>query len=590
MLKLVKYPTRLFTLMVLCFVGFSSLFLLISGIVYYTTYSEIAYREIRETKKELLDETSQKLSNYVTGVQDTAKFLVTSTTVHQFLSEPAENNYDFVEKSRDLYEEFQKIVTVKEGLHSIELYTDWLIGHPVFLEEFMHPMEDAQKQGWLNRMDRADGFWIETHPITSFKGEQQVVSYVHRIIGNRGKILGVVKINIQDGTLFKVLNKRTSNTVEDKYYMIMDSTGQYIASALPEEIAAHDKVEKLVMEVENTRYSVIQSDANTQYWMLVQLIPKDVLLKSGKEIRVVIIELLLVLIILSIPLAFLVSKKLTSPINEIVKGMRTVEKGDFDVRMEASSIQEYLYLSTQFNRMVQRLKDLIGRLNQEHRDRREAEIQLLHAQIKPHFLYNTLDMIHWRALDHNAQDISQMVQQLSKLFRIGLSNDRWYVKVRDELSHARCYMAIQEFRQKYQIVYEEFVNTDLLDVMIPKIILQPFLENAVIHGFRYRSEPAVVQVRFEQQEIAGEAQVIVTITDNGQGVPEGFDVQSTGGIGIRNVIDRIQLYCGPGYGLRVIPGESMGTKVIMNLPLIRDEERMEQLQRSLNHEYDSIGG
>src|SRR5690606_5921376 len=100
--------------------------------------------------------------------------------------------------------------------------------------------------------------------------------------------------------------------------------------------------------------------------------------------------------LLSIPLALLVTKKLTSPIHEIVKGMRALEKGDFDVRMQASNIQEYLYLTTQFNRMVQRLKDLIGRLNQEHRDRREAEIQLLHAQIKPHFLYNTLDMIHWR--------------------------------------------------------------------------------------------------------------------------------------------------------------------------------------------------
>ncbi len=585
----IKYPARLFTLMVLCFVGLSSLLLLISGVVYYTTYSEIANREIRVTKKELLDETSQKLSNYVGGVQDTAKFLVTSTLVQQTLSQPPDNDFDFVEKSRDLYEEFQKIVTVKDGLHSIELYTDWRKGYPAYQEEFLRGMDNAEEQGWLHRLEQADGFWMGSHTIPSYTGELEVVSYVQRIIGLRGQNLGVVKINIPNSELFRVLNKRARLT-EDKYYMIIDSTGRHIASALPDEIAAYDKVEDLALAVENTRYSVIQSDANAQYWMLVELIPKDVLMQSGKQIRVILAGLLLALILLSIPLALLVTKKLTSPIHEIVKGMRAVEKGDFDVRMQVSNIQEYLYLTTQFNRMVQRLKDLIGRLNQEHRDRREAEIQLLHAQIKPHFLYNTLDMIHWRALDHQAEDISQMVQQLSKLFRIGLSNDKWYVKLRDELSHARCYMAIQEFRQKYPIRYEQSVDPDLLDVMIPKVILQPFLENAVIHGFRYRSEPAELRVQIEKLEMHGEEEVILTITDNGLGLPEGFELQSVRGIGIRNVIDRIQLYCGPGYGVRVIPGDTTGTKVIMNVPLIRDEERMEQLQRSITHEYDSLSG
>jgi sensor histidine kinase YesM len=296
------------------------------------------------------------------------------------------------------------------------------------------------------------------------------------------------------------------------------------------------------------------------------------------------------LILLSIPLALWVSRKLTSPIYRIVEGMRTVEKGDFNVRMDASSIQEYLHLTTHFNRMVHRLKALIGQLNQEHRDRREAEIQLLHAQIKPHFLYNTLDLIHWRALDYNAHEISRMVQQLSKLFRIGLSNDKWYVPVRDELAHARCYMAIQEYRQNFSIEYSENVRSDLMDVIIPKILLQPFLENAVIHGFQHRSdEKAVIQVGFDQREEAGERQLIITITDNGSGLPEGFDIQTTGGIGIRNVMDRIHLYCGPKYGVRVAPGERGGTQVIMKLPLIGHEAEMEQLTRSLSHEYDSLG-
>ncbi|WP_274650117.1 cache domain-containing sensor histidine kinase [Paenibacillus humicola] len=585
MRKLVNYRTKLFTLMVLCFIGLNSLLLLISGLVYYGTYSRLAYREIRETKNELLDATSQKLSNYVGDIQDTARFLVTNTLVQQYLSAPPANNYDYVAKSRALYEEFQKLATVKAGLYSIELYMDWLRGYPTFQDQFMHPMADAAAQGWLKRMDRADGFWIASHEVPIFGGTISMISYVHRIIGSRGESLGIVKINIPVDKLFDMLS-----TGGDNYYVVLDAQGGYIASALPPGISVRGSANDLLKEVAGTKYSVIRSESNTQYWTLLQLISKDVLRQSGNEIRMLTVGLLSALIVLSIPLAFWVSKKLTSPIYGMVKGMRTLEKGDFNVRLNASSIQEYSYLTKQFNRMVCRLKELIERLNQEHRDRREAEIQLLQSQIKPHFLYNTLDLIYWRAMDHNAHEISQMVLQLSRLFRIGLSSSKWYVSVRDELAHARCYMAIQQYRQNFAIDYREETDQDLLGCLIPKIVLQPFLENAVIHGFRERSGNAAVQVRIERRTQGVARQLFITIADNGAGLPEGFEMSSAGGIGIRNVQDRIHLYCGPGYGVRMMAGEQGGTIVMLNLPLIRREEEMEQLRRSLSHEYDSAGG
>ncbi|MFD0670655.1 sensor histidine kinase [Cohnella sp. GCM10027633] len=589
MRKLVTYPTKLFTLMMLGFIGFSGLLLLVSGFVYYETYSNIAYREIRETKAELLDEKSQNLSNYVTGIQDTALFLVTNTMVQQYLGSPPDSDYDFVTKTRLLNDEFKKLTAVKGGLHSIELYTDWIAGQPQFPSPYLHTLADAKTEGWVARLEETDGFWIASHDELAGGGVLRVVSYAHRISGDRGKLLGIVKINIPERQLFDILNKNDGTPNGDDYYVVRDSRGRYIAAMLPGGFEAPIREGTPPQDVAGAHYSVIQTEENSEYWMLQQLIAKDVLRQSGKEIRLLIIALLGGLLLVTIPLAFWLSRKLTSPINGIVRGMRTVEKGDFNVRMQASSIQEYMYLSTQFNRMVHRLKELVGRLNQEHRDRREAEIQLLHAQIKPHFLYNTLDLIHWRALDYNAHEISQMVQQLSKLFRIGLSNDKWYVAVRDELIHARCYMVIQEYRQNFNIEYSEQVESELHDVIVPKIILQPFLENAVIHGSWQKGEKAIVRVTFEARDEGAGQQLFVTIADNGCGVPEGFDVAKTGGIGIRNVIDRIQLYCGPKYGVQVAPGEQGGTRVVIRLPIIRHEEDMEQLRRSLTHEYDSIG-
>jgi two-component system sensor histidine kinase YesM len=607
MRSLFKYPTKLFTLMVLCFIGFNILFLLISAVVFYSTYSDLAYKEIRETKSELLEETSQKLSNYVSGIQDTARFLVTNELIRGNLSDYPDSFFDFYSKSKGVYEEFQKLLSVKTGVHSIELYTKWNTGYKPVQDRFLYTYEDAEAQGWLNRMDKADGFWIASHPYSISIGQVQMVSYVQRIIGNRGETLGVVKINIPDEKLFNLLSKRLLSTNNDDYYVVMDSAGNYIASTLPQEFMIHIgsrdiRREDISQEIRSQpqslqdgvlsgrKYHVIHSESNTEYWMLLQLIPKDVFLENGRAIRLLTIWLLTALILISIPLAFWISRKLTSPIYSIVEGMRTIEKGDFNVRMGVSSIQEYMYLMTHFNRMVHRLKQLIGRLNKEHRDRREAELQLLHAQIKPHFLYNTLDMIHWRALDYEAHEISQMVHQLSKLFRIGLSNDKWYVTVKDELDHARCYIAIQKFRQNFTISYSEHTENDVFACLIPKIVLQPFLENAVIHGYGKRTEDAVLQVSVTSAYVEGRDCLLIDIVDNGSGLPKDFDMRLNSGIGIRNVIDRIQLYCGPEYGVEMSALETGGTHISIRLPLIRDEAELDQLTRSLSHEYDSISG
>lgn len=594
--KTVKKTHKLFTLMVASFIGFSGLLLLVSGVIYYGVYSELAYKEIRTTKQELLDEASEKMTNYATGIRDTARFLVTNAMVHAYLSEPPGHVYDYVSHSRLLYEEFQKIAAVKEGIHSIELFTDWVVGFPQFQRQFMHPLAEAEAQGWAAGLERADGYWAASHMNPAFGDGEPMVSYVQRIVGERGQVLGIVKVNVREATLLGMLGGPAD---DDHYYAIMDAQGNRLAARLPADV--HDRVAAgddgaasgeigTQWEVAGSRYSAILSEPKPQNWQLVQFISRDVLRQGGRQVGLLLSGLLIGLIVLSIPLALWVSKKLSAPIHAMVAGMHAVEKGDFDVRMDASSIREYMYLTTHFNRMVGRLKALVDRLNEEHRDRREAEMQLLHAQIKPHFLYNTLDLIHWRALDRGAPEISQMVQELSKLFRIGLGNDKWYVTVRDELIHARCYITIQEYRMNAPIRYEERVESDLFDALVPKIILQPFIENAFVHGFRHRGIQPEIIVQMASDEQDGLPILTVTIRDNGSGLPDDFDPDGSLGIGIRNVRDRIQLYCGPAYGLKAEPAAGGGTLVTLTLPLLFGEEALEQLTRSNPYEYHSLGG
>ena len=174
-----------------------------------------------------------------------------------------------------------------------------------------------------------------------------------------------------------------------------------------------------------------------------------------------------------------------------------------------------------------------------------------------------------------------MVHQLSKRFRIGLSNNKWYVPVRDELAHARCYIAIQQYRHPYTISYEEQIDQAVLGCLMPKIMLQPFLENAFIHGFRNRPEQGDIRVCIERRQEGGEDQLWIVVTDNGSGLPEHYDMKTSKGIGIGNVEDRIHLFCGMRFGVSLRRGEPGGTVVTIRLPYIRNEEEIELLTRSM---------
>lgn len=156
-------------------------------------------------------------------------------------------------------------------------------------------------------------------------------------------------------------------------------------------------------------------------WRLVQTIPVHMLLSPVRHAGWQILGIAVLGLLCSALLAFLFVRRIIRPLRQLIKRMRQLEKGDFDTRVQLSFTEEYAHLAYGFNHMASQLTTLMEQVKDESRAKREAQTGLLEAQIKPHFLYNTLDMIHWRALDYEAKDISRMIVQLSKLLRIGLS-------------------------------------------------------------------------------------------------------------------------------------------------------------------------
>jgi len=193
---------------------------------------------------------------------------------------------------------------------------------------------------------------------------------------------------------------------------------------------------------------------------------------------------------------------------------------------------------------------------------REAELLLLQSQINPHFLYNTLDSLYCMAVIHDADDMADMVDALSKTFRLSLNNGNKLILVKDELEHVKSYMKVQNYRfgEKYSLCIH--MGEQVENCYVLKFILQPFVENAMYHGLEPKMGKGTILVTGKKQE----QDLIFTVEDDGVGISDLSLLEH--GYGVRNVRERIQLYYGDGYGLQFESSPGQGTKVTIKISAV----------------------
>ncbi|MDO4269524.1 MAG: sensor histidine kinase [Eubacteriales bacterium] len=275
---------------------------------------------------------------------------------------------------------------------------------------------------------------------------------------------------------------------------------------------------------------------------------------------------LLVLLAVAVLIARLVSR----PIHRLVDEMHGFEDAAADfVYTPVAGISEISVLSDSFGHMVGRIQTLMDEVKNEEETLRKTELKALQAQINPHFLYNTLDSIQWMCEVGRTDDAVKMVSALARLFRISISRGEDLIPIRKELEHAECYLIIQKFRYKDQFSYRFEIDDSILDCPCSKITLQPIIENAILHGFGEFVDDGKIVISAKPDG----GDVVLTVTDNGVGMDEGqcrailsHDKAEPGGIGIKNVNDRIRIYFGAPYGLSIESEPDQGTRVVIRLP------------------------
>ena len=318
-------------------------------------------------------------------------------------------------------------------------------------------------------------------------------------------------------------------------------------------------------------------------WKLVGVTPSAALGIDGIKFRFFVLFVAdLFLFLLAMINAF-ISDKISNPIKSLDGSVREIESGNLDVEIVPSGSYEVEHLGKSIKNMLGRIKVLMSDLVEEHNAKRKSEFDTLQSQINPHFLYNTLDIIVWMIENENSDKAVSIVTALAKFFRISLSKGKNIITVKDEVEHVRNYLMIQNMRFKNRFEYSIDVDEEVLSYSSLKLMLQPLVENAIYHGMEFMDGDGEIDVKvFKENE-----SLYFTITDNGLGMSEDMveallskdfvPSKKGSGIGVKNVNERIKLYFGNEYGLKVESEPDEGTKITIHLPAIvygeNDEDR-----------------
>ena len=397
--------------------------------------------------------------------------------------------------------------------------------------------------------------------------------------------MGILVMNMDDSFLDSILSERQREMGNEMF--LIDAGGTVIAdndtSCLGNEVPYGSRIGGDSGEFWNAGKLIQYQRIGNWSYYLVNEITLTALVRGSFGT----IGMLLIFIALITLGAIWVIRKLIRqfyrPINKVVNTMEAVEEGRLDVRIDSDKIRESdpdsRKLAEGFNSMMDEINLLMNQVKEEQHQMEQIRFNALQSQIKPHFLYNALECIHWQAVADGNRKISVLVKALAQYYRICLSKGKEIIPLDLELEHVKAYMTIQQMRYGDIIEMELHIPDELYTLRIPKMTLQPLVENSIYHGIRVK-EGKKGKVEITAKTDGRDAWIIVSDSGTGMGKSEIEEMNrsislhdDSFGYGVRNVNKRIELMFGRPYGLRFTGNENGGVTVIVRLPLqkIQDE-------------------
>ena len=457
------------------------------------------------------------------------------------------------------------------GMQQITIYTDnGMVKH----DTTVAPVSEIEKTDWYQKT-------LEHPGLNWFANYQEETLFSARKLAFSGAREGV-NILYMDVDYQKLFTPYAETLISECGLYITDQDGKLVfeESRFSGKNQNYDLTYSEFLEQRDrgsTDYIILCEQSNTTGWTVWLYQPVGLAGEAMRPIGVMAGVTILICIFAAVLAYFITSGMVSSRIERLTHFMQEVQEGSMDMQMESDDRDEIGMLYRGFGSMMKRIRTLINEVYLSKITQKEAELKALQAQINPHFLYNTLSLINWKALAAGEEDISRMTLALSTFYRTALNRGRNVLQVETELSNTRAYLEIQSMLHDGDFDYEIEAQTEILQCESLNLILQPLVENAIHHGIEEKTDGrGKITVRGWKEDNC----VWFMVEDNGVGmeqeVADKILTMESKGYGVRNVDERIRLCYGEKYAMKVESVVGKGTKMTIHFPA----RRLTNIQKS----------
>ncbi len=556
--------------------------IIIVGVLSYYTTGNIVKDNSTENVYQLVRQVNYNIEYYLGNVEDIALSFQYNKDIQAFLLYDSDNNEEL---AKNIREQLNTVIETRTDVNSIALISDTgkvvINNHNLKIKDDI----DLNEQMWYQKALSTGKFEVsDSHVQNLLVGKYDWVVSCSTVLKkpDNQEFMGMLLIDIN----YNIIEDMVSKIVlgDKGYIFIINEEGNIVYHPKQQLLYSNIKEEniELILNSNDGNVTVEEDGLEKQYtiatskysgWRVVGAVYIEDILKYKPYLRNFFVIMSLIAVSVAIIIAILVSSHILSPIKGILEGMKRFQDGDLDINIKIKQENEISEIAKAFNSMTGRIKTLVSKNKEIEKAKRKSELKALQSQINPHFLYNTLDSIVWMSEAGKNNSVIKMTSSLAKLFRISISKGKEFITIKEEIEHIESYLTIQKVRYGDKLQYEIIANEKLLNYKIIKIVIQPIVENAIYHGIKKLSGQGKIKITIDRIE----NRILIKVEDNGMGMDretikkvlenKNEKGKKLGGVGIKNVDDRIKLNYGDDYGICFESELFEGTIVKIWLPL-----------------------
>ncbi|SFS67247.1 sensor histidine kinase [Paenibacillus sp. BC26] len=536
---------------------------------------ELTYENMSSSNQQI----SSNVNAHLDNLRQISSMIYTDETLQAYLTQTYTSDISILEAYRYIDGLLYSLMTANNNLASINLYVDnqTLPEDGLFLKHITHenlPIE------YLIQLQQTYGNNIFSNVIQEDKNGKNVI-YLGRILNfnAQNQFYGMVTIGLHEELLYKLIEKEEQNKsvyLLNEHNQIISASDKSLLNLSFSEAIGPDLSGNQEIVTINGHPNLLVYNTMHDGWKTVSLTPVDEIMRSSRQTAMQIVVIALFCLVLSVLMIIVIAKYLSRRLRKLNRQAAQVEQGNFTLLLTDSSRDEIGQLSAAFNKMSTRLKDLIDKLYVKEIAKRDAELYALQSQINPHFLYNTLSGISSLAIQNDDIEVSKIVNHLAKFYQTSLNMGHQYITLEKEIALTKHYLAIQHMRFDDSFIERWEVDESLSTYETLKLLLQPFVENAINHAIYDVHTSLIINIRVYRSMHVGAPALLLEVEDDGCGMSSEqvetlLSSESKAGYGIKNVHERVQLAYGQNYGVTIHSQAGLGTKITIMLPLQHDD-------------------